>query len=146
MGGSGGMLLASTTTLLMPSLPGALSRLTMDGLVLVKRTVPLIWLGFRMTWPFSEAVPATEQSRLNAAKDKRFGFIQWLDGLPDSTRTVDPCQHFIIYITLITDRWHERSRTRNVSVNGSAIGWPDHKGKRADLRLSLFRSAPYGNH
>src|ERR1035441_6576101 len=92
MAGAGGRLLASTTTLLMPSLPGALSRFKMAAFALLKRTVPLIWLGLRMTCPFSEVIPATEQSRAKAVKDSRLGFIHLFNGLANSTRRVDTCQ------------------------------------------------------
>ena len=75
MGGAGGTLFANTTMLLIPSSPGDLSKSRMAAFVLLKRSVPLTVLGLRMTCPFSEAVLATEQRRLKAAKDRRFNFI-----------------------------------------------------------------------
>ena len=120
MGDAGGMLLASTTTLLMPSLPGALSRFKMAALALLKRRVPLIWLGLRMTCPFSETVPATEQRRVKAVKDRMLDFLHLFNGLADSTGTAAQCQIVLILYTWITDGWHESWRTRNDTATSTS--------------------------
>ena len=104
MGGAGGMLLASNTRLLMPSLPGGCSRSRMAEFELLNLTMPVIWLGLRMTCPFSEAVPATEPSRVKAAKERRLAFIHLSNGLAYLTPAAAQCKHFLMLTTTITDR------------------------------------------
>src|SRR6267142_1406911 len=75
MGGTGGMLLASTTTLLMPSLPGACSKLKMAGFALVKRRAPLSSLGFRITCACVERLAAPRHTTARVREWRVCGFI-----------------------------------------------------------------------